>query len=83
MGGVAETVRQSADLARDYLASERGRRARATLAAGMITAAPFVMRLPVVRRHPLGRVLALAGGAAAVVKAAELIRDWEPHPASR
>jgi hypothetical protein len=40
-----------------------------------------VMRLPLVRAHPVGRLLALVGGAAAVVKAAELIRDWEPAPA--
>ena len=66
------------ELAKDYLASPSGRQARTTLAAGMIAAAPFVMRLPVVRAHPLGRLIAFAGGAAAVIKAAELIRDWEP-----
>jgi hypothetical protein len=49
------------------------------LAAGMIAAAPLVMRIPAVRAHPVGRLLALVGGAAVVVKAAELIRDWEPN----
>lgn len=49
-------------------------------AAGMIAAAPLVMRIPAVRAHPVGRLLAFVGGTAAVVKAAELIRDWEPGP---
>lgn len=74
MGAVGEAV----ELAKGYLASEHGRRARTTLAAGMIAAAPLVMRLPAVRAHPLGRLLAFVGGAAAVVKAAEVMRDWEP-----
>lgn len=71
-------VGEAVDLAKEYLASERGRQARAAVAAGMIAAAPLVMRIPAVRAHPLGRLLALVGGAAAVVKAAELLRDWEP-----
>jgi hypothetical protein len=75
------TIGEAVDTAKDYLASDRGRQARAILATGMIAAAPVVMRLPVVRVHPVGRLLALVGGAAAVVKAAELIRDWEPPPA--
>lgn len=80
---MGSTVSEAVELAREYLASERGRRARTTVAAGMIAAAPFVMRLPAVRAHPLGRLLAFAGGAAAVVKAAEVIRDWEPAVAAR
>ena len=73
------TVEEALESARDYLASDRGRRARAILAAGMIAAAPLVMRIPAVRAHPVGRLLAFVGGAAVVVKAAELIRDWEPN----
>jgi hypothetical protein len=74
MTGVGEAF----ELTKEYLASPNGRRARATLATAMIAAAPLVMRMPVVRAHPLGRLIAFAGGAAAVIRAAELLRDWEP-----
>jgi hypothetical protein len=74
MGAIAETV----DTAKAVLASPYGRQARAIIAAGVIAAAPLVIGLPVVRKHPLGRLLALAGGAAFVVRTAEAIRDWEP-----
>jgi hypothetical protein len=74
VGAVAETV----DTAKWLLASPGGRRARAALAAGVILAAPVVMRMPSVRAHPVGRLIALAGGAAVLVRAAEAVRDWEP-----
>lgn len=74
MGAIAETI----DTAKLLLASPRGRAARATLAAGVIAAAPLVMRLPAVRQHPIGRLLALAGGATVIVKLADAVRDWEP-----
>lgn len=74
MGVIGET----ADTAKVLLSSPSGRQARAMLAAGVIVAAPLVMRLPGVRRHPVGRLIALAGGAAILVRAAEAIRDWEP-----
>jgi hypothetical protein len=35
------------------------------------------MRIPGLKRSPILRVLELTGGAALVVKLAELIRDWE------
>jgi hypothetical protein len=73
-GAIADTV----DTAKAALASPHGRQARAILAAGVIVTAPLVMGLPVIRKHPLGRLLALAGGAAFVVRTAEAIRDWEP-----
>ena len=74
MGVVGETV----DTAKALMATDSGRAARAAVATGAIAAAPIVLRLPVVRQHPIGRLLALAGGAAIVVRAAEGIRDWEP-----
>jgi hypothetical protein len=74
-GAIGETL----ETAKVLLATERGRAARAAVAAGIIVAAPIVMRLPVVRAHPLGRLVALAGGAAVLIKAAEAIRDWEPE----
>jgi hypothetical protein len=73
-GGVGETL----ETAKALLATDRGRAARAALAAGIVVAAPIVMRLPAVRVHPIGRLIALAGGAAVLVQAAEAIRDWEP-----
>ena len=72
-------IGQGVDTARVFLASPNGRRARAALAGAVILAAPLVMRLPAVRAHPVGRLIALAGGAAVLVKAAEAIRDWEPE----
>ena len=74
MGVVGETV----DAAKALLATERGRAARAVVTGAVIVAAPIVMRLPFVRRHPVGRVLAIVGGAALVIRAAEAMRDWEP-----
>ena len=36
-----------------------------------------MMRMPWLRRTPIGKLIELGGGAALVVKLAELIRDWE------
>jgi hypothetical protein len=71
-------VTETVDTARALIASPWGRQARAVVAAGVIVAAPLVMRLPAVRKHPIGRLVVLAGGAAALVKVAETLRDWEP-----
>jgi hypothetical protein len=78
VGAVGETV----DTAKALLASPSGRRARTALATSVIAAAPFVLRLPAVRAHPVGRIVMLVGGAAALVKVAEAIRDWEPDAAA-
>jgi hypothetical protein len=61
----------------EYLDSPAGRRLRRMLATGIIVSVPLVMRLPGLRRTPVGRLIELAGGAAIVVKLAEWIRDWE------
>ena len=66
----------------DYLASDEGRRMRAKVAAGLMVAAPLIARLPVMRASKLGKLIGFAGGAALVVKAAEMIRDWEPATAT-
>jgi hypothetical protein len=66
---------------RAFLASPEGQRYRRILATGLIAAAPLISRLPLFRASRLGRLVGLAGGAALIVKAAELIRDWEPRPA--
>jgi hypothetical protein len=67
--------------ARAYLASPEGQRLRRIVAAGLIASAPFVSRLPAFRATRLGRLIGFAGGAAIIVKVADLIRDWEPRPA--
>lgn len=76
---VRKQVTEAAEAVVDYLDSPEGRRLRSKVASGLIFAAPLLSRLPVVRRTPLGRALSLLGGAALVVKAAEMIRDWEPR----
>jgi hypothetical protein len=60
-----------------FLDSPTGRRIRRTLATGMIVSVPLVMRLPGLRRSPIGRMVELVGGTTLVVRLAEIIRDWE------
>ena len=66
-----------------FLDSPGGRRLRRMLATGMILSIPLLMRLPGLRRSPIGKVLEVTGGAALVVKLAEMIRDWERESPSR
>jgi hypothetical protein len=77
MGQEARTLFEDA---RAYLASPEGQRLRNMVATGLILAAPFVSRLPVFRASRLGRLVGLTGGAAVIVKVANMIRDWEPRP---
>jgi hypothetical protein len=79
LDSVFEAVSDAAGAVRSYLASEQGRRIRRQVAGALILAAPVVSELPVIRRHPIARVLRVAGVAALVVKGAELLRDWEPR----
>ena len=60
-----------------FLDSPSGRRLRKHLATGLILSVPLVMRLPWLKRTPLGKLIEVGGGAALVMKLAELIRDWE------
>ncbi|HEV8572788.1 MAG TPA: hypothetical protein VGR49_07050 [Actinomycetota bacterium] len=76
---VRKQVAEAAEAVVEYLDSPEGRRVRSKVASGLIFTAPLLSRLPVVRRTPLGRALSLLGGAALIVKAAEMIRDWEPR----
>jgi hypothetical protein len=62
-----------------YMASEEGREFRRRLAQVAIIAAPLVFRMKIFRTNWLGRLVAVAGGAAVVVKIAEALRDWEPQ----
>ncbi len=65
------------DEAMAWLDSPRGRRYRALAARGLVLAAPMILKHPFFRT-PVGKVVALAGGAALVEKVADAIRDWEP-----
>jgi hypothetical protein len=71
-------VEISAESIAAFLASDAGRLVRRVVAGTVLLTLPFVLRMPVVRRHPLLRWLELLGGAALVVKLAEALRDWEP-----
>ena len=73
-----ELVDRTIDDIKAYLASPEGKRIRDRVAIVLIAGSPVIMRLPGFRRMPWFRLLELAGGAALIVKAAELIRDWEP-----
>jgi hypothetical protein len=77
--GVFEAASDAAEAARSFMASERGRQMRRQVATVLIVAAPVISELPVIRRHPIARVLRAAGVAALVVKGAEWLRDWEPQ----
>jgi hypothetical protein len=63
---------------RTYMASPEGQQLRRRVAQVLIIGAPFLFRMKFVRRHPVGRILGLVGGAALLVKLAEALRDWEP-----
>jgi hypothetical protein len=61
------------------LHSPQARKARAVLASSLIVAAPVIARHPYVRQTRLLRLIGVGGGAALIVKVAEMIRDWEPE----
>ncbi len=75
---LAETVYDAVEDVKAYLGSPEGRELRRKTAAGLMLAAPVIARLPAIRATKLGKVVGFAGGAALIVKAAEMIRDWEP-----
>jgi hypothetical protein len=77
--GVLEAASDAAESVRTFLASDRGRRMRHQVATALIVAAPVISELPVIRRHPVARILRAAGVAALVVKGAEWLRDWQPQ----
>jgi hypothetical protein len=79
---VADRIDTSAEDLLEFLDSPAGRRLRRLVGTGLILSVPFVMRLPWLRRSPIGKVVEITGGAAVLVKVAELIRDWERMPAA-
>jgi hypothetical protein len=74
---IADRIDTSVDELLAFLDSPTGRRLRKHLATGLIVSVPLVMRLPWLKRTPVGKLIELGGGAAILVKVAELIRDWE------
>lgn len=71
-------LERGTDEARLWLATPTGRRIRALAAQVLIVSAPFALRHPFFKT-PAGRLIEVAGGAALLMKVAELIRDWEPE----
>lgn len=74
---IGDRIDTSVDELLAFLDSPAGRRLRKHLATGLIVSVPLVMRLPWLKRTPIGKLIELGGGAALLVKLAELIRDWE------
>jgi len=74
---IAERANLTIDQFMTFLESPSGRRLRRLVATGMIVSVPLVMRIPGLRRSPIGRTVELVGGTALVVRLAEAIRDWE------
>jgi hypothetical protein len=74
---IAERIDMTVEELLVFLDSPAGRRVRRVVAAGLIISVPLVMRIPGLRRSPIGRVVELVGGSALVFKLAEAIRDWE------
>ena len=77
MREITSRVGTSVDELLEFLDSPAGRKLRRQVATGLILSVPLVMRIPGLRKTPLGRLVEVAGGATLVVKLAELLRDWE------
>ena len=78
-GELEVALDRGVDEAQLWLATPTGRRVRALAAQLLIVSAPLVLRHPFFRT-PVGRFVELAGGAALLIKVAEIVRDWEPEP---
>jgi hypothetical protein len=74
---LAERAEITIDELLEFLDSPTGRRLRGMVATGLIVSVPLVMRIPGLRRSPIGRLIEVTGGAAIVLAVAEAIRDWE------
>jgi hypothetical protein len=74
---IAERAEITVDELLEFLDSPTGQRLRNALAMGMIVTVPVIMRIPGLKRSPIGRLVEFAGGAAIVMKIAEVVRDWE------
>jgi hypothetical protein len=82
MQEIAERASVTLDEMLEFLDSPAGRRMRKVVATALIISVPLIMRMPGLRRTPIGRVVELVGGTALVVRLAEAIRDWEREQAA-
>jgi hypothetical protein len=73
-----EILGAGAEQVRDWLATPQGRRFRQLVARGLLVGSPLIFRFRFFRATPLGRLIEFAGGAAVLIKLADIIRDWEP-----
>ena len=80
---IADRVDVTVDELLAFLDSPTGRRLRRYLATALIISVPLVMRIPGLRRSPIGRLIEVGGGTVVIVKIAELIRDWERREADQ
>ncbi|HJR98749.1 MAG TPA: hypothetical protein VJ979_12685 [Actinomycetota bacterium] len=80
---LAERADLAADELLDFLDSPAGRRLRRVVAGAVIVSVPLIMRVPGLKRSPLGRLVAVTGGSAILIGIAEAIRDWERSERSR
>ena len=78
---IVDQTKATADEVLEFLDSPQGRRLRRLVATGLIVSVPLIMRIPGLKRTFVGRAIELTGGAAIVLKLAELIRDWERRQA--
>jgi hypothetical protein len=74
---LADRADIAADELLEFLDSPAGRRLRNVLAGAVIVSVPLIMRVPGLKRSPLGRLVAVTGGSAILIGLAEAIRDWE------
>jgi hypothetical protein len=74
-----DALGQGVDDAKAWLATPQGHRFRSFAAGALVLTTPVILRHPFFKT-PFGKVVELAGVAAALAKAADLIRDWEPAP---
>ena len=73
-----EILGAGADQLRDWLATPQGKRFRQLFARAILVGSPLIFRMRFFRMTPFGRLIEFAGGAAVLIKLAEIIRDWEP-----
>jgi hypothetical protein len=73
-----EVLGSGAEALRAWLATPQGRRFRQLFARMLIVSSPLIFRMKLMKASPVGRLIEFAGGAAVLIKLAEIIRDWEP-----
>jgi hypothetical protein len=74
---IADRIDTTSEELIEFLDSPAGRRLRRIVGTGLILSIPLVMRLPWLRASPIGKLIEITGGAALLIKLAEVIRDWE------